>query len=182
MVVKMIETPRLILRQWLETDYSRFAEMSADPQVMEHFPKILNRSESDAYIDKLKAIIQKQGWGFWAVELKETQQFIGFVGLHDQPTQFSFSPCVEIGWRLDQAFWGKGYASEAANAALAFAFDQLKLEKVVSFTTLDNKKSQKVMEKIKMRKITEFQHPALAKDHPLSWHVLYEILETNFVE
>lgn len=180
MVVKMIETPRLILRQWLETDYSSFAEMSANPEVMRYFPKILNRSESDAYIDKLKAIIQKQGWGFWAVELKETQQFIGFVGLHDQPTQFSFSPCVEIGWRLDHAFWGRGYAPEAANAALAFAFDQLKLEKVVSFTTLDNKKSQKVMEKIKMRKITEFQHPALDLNHPLSWHVLYEISKQEF--
>ena len=102
------------------------------------------------------------------------------MGLHDQPTQFSFSPCVEIGWRLDQAFWGKGYAPEAANAALAFAFDQLKLEKVVSFTTLDNKKSQKVMEKIKMRKITEFQHPALDINHPLSWHVLYEISKQEF--
>lgn len=114
------------------------------------------------------------------MEFKETQQFIGFVGLHDQPTQFSFSPCVEIGWRLGQAFWGKGYAPEAANAALAFAFDQLKLEKVVSFTTLDNKKSQKVMEKIKMRKITEFQHPVLDIDHPLSWHVLYEISKQEF--
>jgi ribosomal-protein-alanine N-acetyltransferase len=105
MVVKMIETPRLILRQWRDTDYLPFAEMSANPELMRYFPKVLTRAESNAYIDKLKAIIQKQGWGFWAVEFRETQQFIGFVGLHDQPTQFSFSPCVEIGWRLDQAFW-----------------------------------------------------------------------------
>lgn len=176
----MIETARLILRQWQPEDYASFAQMSKNPQVMQYFPKLLNRTESDAFIDKVKAIIELKGWGFWAVELKETQQFIGFVGLHDQPTQFSFSPCVEIGWRLDQAFWGKGYAPEAANAALAFAFDQLKLEKVVSFTTLDNKKSQKVMEKIKMRKITEFQHPALDLNHPLSWHVLYEISKQKF--
>jgi len=180
MVLKVIETARLILRQWQTEDYASFAQMSTNPQVMQYFPKLLNRTESDAFIDKVKAIIELKGWGFWAVELKETQQFIGFVGLHDQPTQFSFSPCVEIGWRLDQAFWGKGYASEAANAALAFAFDQLKLEKVVSFTTLDNKKSQKVMEKIKMRKITEFQHPALDLNHPLSWHVLYEISKQEF--
>ncbi|MGM1004579.1 GNAT family N-acetyltransferase [Acinetobacter haemolyticus] len=176
----MIETPRLILRQWRDTDYLPFAEMSANPEVMRHFPKVLTRAESDVYIDKLKAIIEKQGWGFWAVELKQTQQLIGLVGLHDQPTQFSFSPCVEIGWRLDQAYWGQGYASEAANAALDFAFEQLQLNKVVSFTTLENEKSQAVMKKLKMRKITEFQHPALASDHPLSRHVLYEISRKEF--
>ena len=92
----MIETPRLILRQWRDTDYLPFAEMSANPEVMRYFPKVLTRAESDVYIDKLKAIIEKQGWGFWAVELKQTQQLIGLVGLHDQPTQFSFSPCVGV--------------------------------------------------------------------------------------
>ncbi len=178
----MIETPRLILRQWRDTDYLPFAEMSANPEVMRYFPKVLTRAESDVYIDKLKAIIEKQGWGFWAVELKQTQQLIGLVGLHDQPTQFSFSPCVEIGWRLDQVYWGKGYATEAAQAVLHLAFRRLKLQKVVSFTALENLKSEGLMRKIGMRKVNEFQHPALAKDHPLSWHVLYEILETNFVE
>ena len=175
MVVKMIETPRLILRQSLETDYSRFAEMSANPEVMRHFPKVLTRAESDVYIDKLKAIIEKQGGGFWAVELKQTQQLIGLVGLHDQPTQFSFSPCVEIGWRLDQAFWGKGYAKEAANAALDFAFNHLQPETVVFFTTLENLRSQALMQSLGMRKLAEFQHPALTQDHRLSWHVLYGI-------
>ncbi|NAR18473.1 GNAT family N-acetyltransferase [Acinetobacter haemolyticus] len=180
MVVKMIETPRLILRQWRDSDYPCFAEMGTNPQVMQYFPNLLSRAESDALIDRMKLIIETKGWGFWAVELKENQQFIGFVGLHDQPIQFSFSPCVEIGWRLDQAYWGQGYASEAANAALDFAFEQLQLNKVVSFTTLENEKSQAVMKKLKMRKITEFQHPALASDHPLSRHVLYEISRKEF--
>ena len=174
----MIETPRLILRQWRDTDYLPFAEMSANPEVMRYFPKVLTRAESDVYIDKLKAIIEKQGWGFWAVELKQTQQLIGLVGLHDQPTQFSFLPCVEIGWRLDQAFWGKGYAKEAANAALDFAFNHLQLETVVSFTTLENLRSEALMKSLGMRKLAEFQHPALAQDHPLSWHVLYEIQQS----
>lgn len=180
MVLKMIETPRLILRQWLAKDYPHFAEMSTNPQVMAYFPKLLNPSESSAFIDRIKALIEQQGWGFWAVELKENHQFIGFVGLHSQPAQFSFSPCVEVGWRLNEPYWGKGYATEAANAVLAFAFDQLQLDKVVSFTTVENEKSQAVMRKLKMRKITEFQHPALKPDHPLSWHVLYEISKKEF--
>ncbi|MCH7391519.1 GNAT family N-acetyltransferase [Acinetobacter dispersus] len=175
----MIETARLRLRQWQAEDYASFAAMGTNPQVMEYFPKLLTRAESDAMIDKMKSIIETQGWGLWAVELKNNQQFIGFVGLHDQPTQFSFSPCVEIGWRLDQAYWGQGYAPEAAQAALAFAFDQLKLAKVVAFTTLENAKSQAVMRKLNMKKVSEFQHPALVTEHPLSWHVLYEILKAD---
>ena len=182
MVLKMIETARLILRQWQLEDYVYFAQMSTNPQVMQYFPKLLTRTESDAFIDKVRAIIELQGWGFWAVELKSNHQFIGFVGLHSQPTQFSFSPCVEIGWRLDHAYWGKGYATEAAQAVLHLAFRRLKLQKVVSFTALENSRSERLMRKIGMRKVNEFQHPALAKDHPLSWHVLYEILETNFFE
>lgn len=182
MGLKMIETARLRLRQWRAEDYVSFAAMSTNPQVMEYFPKLLTQAESDALIDRMRSIIETQGWGFWAVELKHNQQFIGFTGLHDQPTQFSFSPCVEIGWRLDQAYWGQGYAPEAAQAALTFAFDQLKLDKVVSFTTLGNQKSQAVMKKLKMRKITEFQHPALESDHALSWHVLYEISKNEFLE
>ncbi|MCH7336226.1 GNAT family N-acetyltransferase [Acinetobacter sp. NIPH 2699] len=178
----MIETARLRLRQWIPEDYPHFAVMSTNPQVMQYFPKLLTRAESDAMIDKMKSIIESQGWGFWAVELKENHQFIGFVGLHDQPTQFSFSPCVEIGWRLDQPYWGQGYATEAAKAALAFAFNQLKLDKVVSFTTLENEKSQAVMKKLEMRKVTTFQHPALEPDHPLSWHVLYEISKNEFLK
>lgn len=96
MVVKMIETPRLILRQWLETDYSRFAEMSSDPKVMEHFPKMLSRSESDAYIDKLKAIIQKQGWGFWAVELKETHSLLVLWAYMINPHNFPFHLALKL--------------------------------------------------------------------------------------
>ncbi|ENX34462.1 hypothetical protein F889_01744 [Acinetobacter colistiniresistens] len=178
----MIETARLRLRQWQAQDSACFAAMSTHPQVMQYFPKLLTRAESDAMIDKMQSIIETQGWGLWAVELKQNQQFIGFVGLHDQPTQFSFSPCVEIGWRLDHAYWGQGYAPEAAQAALAFAFNQLKLDKVVAFTTLENAKSQTVMRKLRMKKVSEFQHPALATEHPLSWHVLYEILKSDFIE
>lgn len=179
LVLKMIETARLRLRQWRAEDYAAFAAMSTNPQVMQYFPNLLTRAESEALVDRMKSIIETQGWGFWAVELKHNQQFIGFVGLHDQPTKFSFSPCLEIGWRLDQAYWGQGYAPEAAQAVLAFAFEQLKLDRVVAFTTLENAKSQKVMQKLNMNKVGEFQHPALAIEHPLSWHVLYEILNAD---
>ncbi|KKW75592.1 GCN5 family acetyltransferase [Acinetobacter sp. AG1] len=182
MVLKVIETARLILRQWQPEDYASFAQMSKNPQVMQYFPKLLTRTESDAFINKVRAIIELQSWGFWAVELKSNHQFIGFVGIHSQPTQFSFSPCIEIGWRLDQAYWGKGYATEAAQSVLDFAFRELNFEKIVSFTSLENLRSQMLMQKLGMIKVGEFQHPALVKDHPLSWHVLYEIHQSDWIK
>ncbi|MDQ8936872.1 GNAT family N-acetyltransferase [Acinetobacter rudis] len=170
-----IETSRLILRQWRVQDHQPFIEMGLDPQVMRYFPNNLNETQSLKFIATVTSIIQQQGWGFWAVELKATGQFIGFVGLHHQPSQFEFSPCVEIGWRLARAFWQQGYATEAAQAALKYAFETLQLEKVVAFTAKLNSPSEAVMQKIGMHKVDEFNHPKLPMQHPLQLHVLYEI-------
>ena len=124
--------------------------------------------------------IDQHGWGLWAVELKETKEFIGFIGLQPQPDLFEFSSCVEIGWRLAKKYWHRGYATEGARAVLDYAFNTLNLDKVVSFTAKSNTPSEAVMKKIGMVKTQEFQHPKLPEDHPLCWHVLYEINQINY--
>lgn len=172
----MIETERLILRQWQSSDLAPFAELNADPDVMRYFAARLSREESDALAGRFKKLIDnKGGWGFWAVELKATRQFVGAVGLIHQADRFNFSPCTEIGWRLAKSFWHQGLAYEAAIHTLNFAFNQLQLDEVVSFTTVQNTPSERLMKRLGMVKQSYFNHPALAADHPLAEHVLYKI-------
>ena len=175
-----LETSRLILRQWQDSDFAKFAQLNANSQVMQYFPHCLSCEESNLLATRFHNLIEQNQWGFWAVELKATQQFIGFVGLHSQPERFLFSPCVEIGWRLDQKHWHQGYATEAAYACLLFAFEYLKLTKIVSFTACVNLASTKVMQRLKMNYIQTFNHPNLMENHPLSQHVLYEITQDQF--
>ncbi|EFE08881.1 GNAT family N-acetyltransferase [Citrobacter youngae] len=171
----MLETPRLIIRQWEDKDREPFAALNADPDVMRFFPSPLQKAESDLLADRFSDGIEARGWGFWAVELKETHQFVGSVGLHPQPDKFSFSPCTEIGWRLAKAYWHQGLATEAAEACLTFAFEELRLNEVVSFTSVLNKPSERLMKRLGMKKIAEFAHPALPAEHILAQHVLYQI-------
>ena len=179
--MRAIETTRLRLRQWRDEDFAPFAALNADPQVMAHFPAPLNRSESDALAVRCRELIDARGWGFWATEIKASGEFIGFVGLHTPIAELPFSPCVEIGWRLARPFWQQGYASEAAGAALSFAFDDLALAEIVAFTTLGNQRSQAVMARLGMRRVAEtFQHPALPAGHPLREHCLYRLAGSNW--
>jgi len=171
----MLETERLILRQWKKSDYLPFINIGLDPEVMKYLPKLLTENESLEIINKIKDIFNKNNWGFWAVELKKTGEFIGFIGLHDQPEQFEFSPCVEMGWRLAKEHWGKGYATEGAKAALEYAFNKLNLNKVVSFTSIANNQSESVMKKIGMTKVRYFNHPEFSSTPNLEKHILYEI-------
>ncbi|MEN6669180.1 GNAT family N-acetyltransferase [Psychrobacter sp. B38] len=176
----MIETERLYLRQWQASDFATFAEMNADPEVMKYFPKLLTTSMSNIIAKKCQTLIEDNGWGFWAVGLKnavaKSDAFIGFVGLNNTHADMSFAPAVEIAWRLHKDYWGQGYATEAARAALDFAFTELVLEEVVSFTAVINKRSQKLMQRLGMTNIQEdFYHPMLDAKHPLAEHVLYKI-------
>lgn len=129
-----IETEHLRLRQWRPADYPVFAQMGQDAEVMRYFPAKLSRQESDAMAQRCHDLIAQRGWGMWAAEEKATGDFIGFIGLHIPAAELPFSPCVEIGWRLARAAWGRGLATEGASAALTFAFEQLSLPEVVSFT------------------------------------------------
>ena len=174
-----LETERLKLRAWQESDLQPFAELNADKDVMLYFPSVLTREQSDNLADKFQHLILDHGWGFWAVELKATGQFIGFTGLNIQPEQFIFSPCVEIGWRFAKQYWHQGYATEAANACLKFAFETLQLKEVVSFTAVHNTASEHVMQRLGMQAMFEFNHPALTQESPLSRHILYKIVQKS---
>jgi RimJ/RimL family protein N-acetyltransferase len=177
-MVKVIEleTSRLKLRQWRREDRPLFAKLNADSTVMEFFPSILDEKESNEMVNKIQSLISKRGWGFWAVEKKDKGQFIGFTGLHVPTAKLPFSPCVEIGWRLAKEFWGKGYATEAANAALNLAFEQLKISEVYSFASVGNLKSIALMERLQMVNTHKnFDHPSIPKGHSLKEHVLYKL-------
>jgi RimJ/RimL family protein N-acetyltransferase len=179
----MIQTPRLKLRQWQAADYAPFAAMSADPTVMEYFPNVLTSEQSHAFADQMAATIGDQGWGFWAVEILESGMFAGFVGLNQPAYPLPFAPCIEVGWRLATAFWGQGYATEAGNAALNFAFSTLKLAEVVSFTALDNGRSQAVMQRLGMQNTGQnFDHPMVPEGDRLRDHVLYRITQAQWAE
>lgn len=170
-----LRTARLVLRQWCEADFGSFAALNADPQVMRYFPAPLTREQSDALAERASTVIAERGWGLWAVEVVEDAQFIGFVGLAEPRFEAHFTPAVEVGWRLAHEQWGKGYATEAARAAVAFGFDELGLDEIVSFTSVINERSRWVMERLGMThdEADSFDHPLLPGGHPLRPHVLY---------
>ncbi|GAA4679537.1 GNAT family N-acetyltransferase [Phytohabitans rumicis] len=168
-------TERLWLRHWRASDLDPWAALNADPEVREHFPEVLTREQSAASMARFQADLDERGWGWWAVEVAETGEFIGFTGLDPADDGLPFSG-VEIGWRLARSAWGHGYATEAAQAALAFAFDTLELPEVVAMTTTTNLRSQAVMRRIGMTydPADDFDHPEVP-DGPLRRHVLYRI-------
>ena len=174
-------TKRLILRKWENEDLLIFANMNKDLRVMEFFPSVLSEKESNLIAQKIIKELQEKEYGLWAVELKETSSFIGFVGLHQVDFVAPFTPCIEIAWRIAFDYWRKGYAYEAASKVIDYAFDILKLKEIVSFTTVSNIRSRKLMEKLKMThdKKDDFDHPKLSKNHPLHKHVLYRLKNPN---
>ncbi len=182
MIVIEFETERLRLRQWREADREPFAALNADPKVMEYFPALISREASDASIDAWQSQFAERGWSNWAVELLETGEFAGFVGLTIPRRVLPFSPCVEIGWRLGRAYWGRGFATEAAVDALRVGFEQIGLSEIVSFTAVSNSKSRAVMERIGMCNANEdFEHPGIPEGSPLRLHCLYRLTRERCV-
>jgi RimJ/RimL family protein N-acetyltransferase len=163
-----IRTERLLLRAWRDSDRAPFADLNADPVVMEHFPSTLTREESDAYVDRIEAHFDRHGYGLWVVEVDGV--FVGHTGLR-WAEGLPFSPCLEVGWRLAHACWGHGYATEAARAALEVGLEQV--PSVVSFTAATNERSWRVMERLGMRRESEFDHPQVPDGSPLRRHYLY---------
>ena len=172
-----LTTDRLLLRQWRDSDREPFAVLNADPAVMEHFPASQTREQSDALIDRNIPEIDGRGWGLWALEVRETGEFIGFTGLSVPSFEAHFMPAVEIGWRLMKGAWGNGYATEAARASLAHGFGPAGLDEIVSFTTTTNLPSQRVMQRIGMThdEAGDFDHVRIPAGHRLQRHVLYRI-------
>ncbi len=177
-----LTTDRLRLRAWRPADRDAFAALNADPVVMEHFVAPLTRAESDALVDRIEATFAEQGWGLWAAEAPGVADFIGFIGLAVPGFDAPFTPCVEVGWRLARSAWGHGYAPEGAREALRFAFEELALDEVVSFTSVGNDKSRRVMEKIGLRHdpADDFDHPKVPDSHRIKRHVLYRVAASDW--
>jgi len=179
-----VKTKRLVLRPWYEDDFEPFAQMNSDPRVMEYFPSILSRQESDALAQRISTKLQEQGWGLWAVSVPEVSNFIGFIGLSRPSFSAHFTPAVEVGWRLAYDFWGQGYATEGALEALKYGFETLNLNEIVSITAVKNDRSRGVMKKIGMHHdpVDDFDHPKVPEGHQLRHHVLYRLNQNEWMK
>jgi RimJ/RimL family protein N-acetyltransferase len=143
---------------------------------MEFFPSVMTREASDRFVrERIMPLFAERGYGLWAVEVPGVTPFAGFVGLIEHTFEAWFTPCVEVGWRLDAPYWGRGYATEGARAALAYGFEVVGLHEIVSLTTVTNARSIAVMERLGMRRLGEFDHPRVPLGHPLRPHVLYGV-------
>ncbi|GAA3760664.1 GNAT family N-acetyltransferase [Salinactinospora qingdaonensis] len=180
----VIDTPRLLMRRWCSADRKPFAAMNADPVVMEYFPATQTRAASDAAIDRFERGFERDGFGLWALQRRDTGAFIGFTGLKRVEFTAAFTPAVEVGWRLYSQAWGQGYASEAARAAVRFGFTSAGLDEIVSLTAVTNERSRRVMRRLGMTHdpADDFRHPSIEPDHPLAPHVLYRLSRSRWRE
>ncbi len=172
-----IKTERLILRPWQSKDLEPLAKLNADPQTMEFLFTPLTFEESAARLELYTKHIEEHGWGLWAVSVPGVSDFIGWIGLWPINFETHFTPAIEIGWRLLPEFWGKGYATEGARAALHYGFDVLKLDEIVAIIVPANVRSMRVVEKLGMHRDPkdDFDHPKVQEGHPLKRHVLYRL-------
>ena len=180
-VVPTLATPRLVLRGFTPSDRAPFAAMNADPVVMEHYPSVLTREQSDTFVDRIEATWTQRGLGLWVVQRRDSGLVVGYVGLWPVPDAVQVAigagPAVEVGWRLAASAWGQGFATEGAREAVRFGFDDLGLAEIVSFTSVGNDRSRSVMHRLGMRHdpAGDFDHPALPVGHRLRRHVLYRL-------
>ena len=178
-----MRTERLLMRRWRPADREPFAALNADPQVMAHFPGPLDRTTSDAFVDRIEAGFDANGFGLWALERLDTGEFIGFTGLAIPSFQAHFTPAVEVGWRLCRSAWGHGFATEAGRQALTAGFSEFGLAEIVSFTATGNAASRAVMRRLGMSRdpAGDFDHPALPPGHRLRRHVFYRLSREAFL-
>ena len=182
MEIVELKTPRTLLRQWKAEDFKPFAALNADPKVNEFYPSVLETDRSNSIADRFKSLIEENGWGFWAVELIEEKRFIGFVGLNRPDYELPVKPCLEVGWRLATQYWGRGLATEAATEAINYGFNSLEDEQIYAFTSVSNKRSRAVMERLGMQNMqSNFNHPMLAECPALIEHVLYKVNKKDWL-
>jgi RimJ/RimL family protein N-acetyltransferase len=175
-----IHTDRLLMRRWRDSDRDPFAVLNGDPETLKFFPATLDRAASDAVVDRIEGHFEQYGFGLWALEVTATGQFIGFAGLSRLPDDVPGAGGMEIGWRLVRDAWHHGYATEAARAALAVAFDGAGLAEVWSMTAVLNEPSQAVMRRIGMAEVARFDHPRIAAGDPLRPHVTYHLARAEW--
>ncbi|MDO8644958.1 MAG: GNAT family N-acetyltransferase [Candidatus Planktophila sp.] len=171
-----LNTTRLRLRNWQVEDLPRWIEMNSDPVTLKYFVRTDTKEESEISFERNKIFLELHEFGLWAVEEKESENFMGFIGLSDRSLEgISFTPCIEIGWRLDKAFWGRGYATEGAREVLKFAQENLKIDQIYSYTARINTPSINVMKKIGLiaRPELDFDHPKISAGLPIRNHVVF---------
>jgi RimJ/RimL family protein N-acetyltransferase len=180
--IPTLRTERVILRPWRDDDVAPFAELNRDPEVMRFFPSVLDREQSDAMVARIRTRMAEDGFGLWEAEVPGVAPFIGFIGLARPNFDAHFTPAVEVGWRLDRRYWGRGYAPEGARAAVAHGFDVLGLDEIVSMTIPANLPSQRVMQKLGMTRdpSDDFDHPNIA-DGPVRPHLLYRLRRADWM-
>jgi RimJ/RimL family protein N-acetyltransferase len=179
-----LRSKRLLLRQWRDDDLDAFAALCVDPAAMQYLLPMPHRSDADAMAQRIQAHFSQHGFGLWAVELPGICAFMGFVGLVNVPFTAHFTPAVEFAWRLAPAFWGRGYATEAAAQALDDGFTRLAWNEVVAYTVADNKRSWRVMQRLGMTRNADedFDHPRVPLGHPLCRHVLYRLQRKDWLD
>ncbi|HMG63232.1 MAG TPA: GNAT family N-acetyltransferase [Streptosporangiaceae bacterium] len=170
-----IETSRLLMRRWQDSDREPFADLNGDPETMRYFPATLDRAASDAMIDRIESGFDQRGYGLWALEVAATGEFIGFTGLNPMPDGVPGAGGQEAGWRLARHAWHHGYATEAARAALGVAFDGVGLAEIWSMTAVLNEPSQAVMRRLGLTEVARFDHPRVPDGHSLQPHVMYHL-------
>jgi len=176
-----IETPRMLLRGWEDEDIAGFIKMNADAEVMRYFPQPYDEARTVRLHDAIQCEFAEYGYGLYVAEEKAGGSFMGFIGFHHTDIEADFCPCTEIGWRLDKHFWNKGYATEGASACLKYGFERLGFDKVYSFTAVENTPSRRVMQKAGMRFEKYFDHPGLAKGHPLRTHICFSAEKHTYI-
>jgi RimJ/RimL family protein N-acetyltransferase len=172
-----LTTPRLILRPWRDADIEPWVALCADPRVMDHFPATYERPQAEAIATRLRQRLERDGYGWWAVDVKDGAPFAGIIELQAVPFEAHFTPAFEVGWWFAHQQWGHGYATEGARAALDFAFGELRCAEVIAMTTPVNARSQRVMQRLGMvcDRRDDFDHPLIEAGHPLRRHLLYRL-------
>jgi RimJ/RimL family protein N-acetyltransferase len=171
----VVPTARLVMRRWRDDDRAAFAVMNADPVVMRYFPATLDRAASDELVDRIEDLFDRQGFGLWALEVAGTGDFVGFTGLNPMPAGVPGAGGMEVGWRLARHAWHRGYATEAATAAVDVAFNGVGLAEIWSMTAVVNEPSQAVMQRLGMVRYAHFDHPQVDVGHPVRPHVVYRL-------
>ncbi|HYL41288.1 MAG TPA: GNAT family N-acetyltransferase, partial [Candidatus Binatus sp.] len=179
----ILVTERLRLRGWRDEDRPVYAAINADPEVTRYLSKQFDRDETDRMVDRMLAGWAGRGFGLWAVERQSDAELLGMTGLSPHELPEPLGSVVEVGWRFARHAWGRGYATEAAAAAVGFGFEQLGLEEIVSFMAFDNVRSRRVMERLGMRRdpADDFEHPMFPPGHPLRAHVLYRLARAGWI-
>ncbi|WP_103071420.1 GNAT family N-acetyltransferase [Aquimarina sediminis] len=175
----LFRSQRLGFRNWTSDDLEPLAQINDDDDVMEFFPFKPSKEETEAFIARMQKMLTEKGFCYFAVDILETNEFIGFIGLSEQTYLDEMGPFIDIGWRLKKSVWNKGYATEGAKACLRFGFDQIGLEKIYSVAPEANIKSELIMKKIGMQRVHSFDHPKLLNNDRLKRCSLYEIIKNG---